>query len=564
MIIHALDDLPGRRSPPRSASRPSCTSSHSPTTSPPPRCGGSPAKVLDVVAPEISEEAERKALEREEQLAAERTRSSLTPLGDGTTRITGRISDAAAGRLRTYLEAFASPRRTASETDGERIPTPRLLGLALTDLLEALPAEVLPAHGGTATTVTVHLNLDQLTASLEKAGIATLDTGDTITAAQARRLACQAKILPAVLGGKSEVLDLGRSRRLHSAAQRKAIRIQQTQCQTDGCTVPAAWCETHHPHAWSPAARPTSTTPHCSAAITTTEPTTPATSPNSCQRRLPLHQAHIGRPQILRARSGGETIPWRALAEPRVWHELNHRAPNLRRDVFGEAVERGGRWMLCDAARIPSRERYSLGQLKFLQIRSIEQRGEFFDPLHRSDLESQQWVQPPQRRKPPNLWESIELQQFEAREVTDCAHILHTPHLIDDQVAKVGAPGDEVRCCARAPSDIEPLEERQPGEEALGHLHRPQRQVADRFEPIDIRVDQAAQWSSQTSSLERHFATAFAGTPGTLTGEECRNPLGTTVYGTPRTARDYSALTTSITNHSVALPGIDSPLPCAP
>jgi len=71
------------------------------------------------------------------------------------------------------------------------------------------------------------------------------------TASQARRLACQAKILPAVLGGRSEVLDLGRSRRLHSAAQRRAIRIRHHQCQADGCTVPAAWCETHHPHAWS-------------------------------------------------------------------------------------------------------------------------------------------------------------------------------------------------------------------------------------------------------------------------------------------------------------------------
>ncbi len=208
-------------------------------------------KVLEVVAPEISEEADRKALEQEEQLAAERTRLALTPLGDGTTRLSGRISDAAAARLRTYLEAFASPRRTAIEGDGERIPTPRLLGLALTDLLEALPADVLPAHGGTATTVTVHLDHDQLTASLEKSGIATLETGDTITAAQARRLACQANILPAVLGGKSEVLDLGRTRRLHTAAQRKAIRLLHHQCQTVGCTVPAAWCETHHPHAWS-------------------------------------------------------------------------------------------------------------------------------------------------------------------------------------------------------------------------------------------------------------------------------------------------------------------------
>jgi Domain of unknown function (DUF222) len=250
VIAHALDDLPGEV-PPEVRERAELHLIGLADDFAPTELRRLARKVLEVVAPEISDEADRTALEREEQRAAERTRLTLTPLGDGTTRLGGRISDAAAGRLRSYLEAFASPRRTATEADGERIPTPRLLGLALTDLLEALPAQVLPAHGGTATTVTVHLNLDQLTAELVKAGIATLDTGDVITASQARRLACQAKILPAVLGGKSEVLDLGRSRRLHSAAQRKAIRLQHTQCQAAGCTVPAAWCETHHPHAWS-------------------------------------------------------------------------------------------------------------------------------------------------------------------------------------------------------------------------------------------------------------------------------------------------------------------------
>lgn len=251
VIVHALDDLPADDVSPEIRERAELHLIGLADDFAPTQLRRLARKVLEVVAPEISDEAERKALEREEQQANERTRLTLTPLGDGTTRLGGRIPDATAGRLRTYLEAFASPRRTAMEGDGERIPTPRLLGLALTDLLEALPADVLPAHGGTATTVTIHLDFDQLTAALETSGIATLDTGDAITAAQARRLACQAKILPAVLNGKSEVLDLGRSRRLHSAAQRKAIRLQHAQCQTDGCTVPATWCETHHPHTWS-------------------------------------------------------------------------------------------------------------------------------------------------------------------------------------------------------------------------------------------------------------------------------------------------------------------------
>ncbi|UUZ60236.1 13E12 repeat family protein [Nocardioides sp. B-3] len=66
-------------------------------------------KVLEVVAPELSEEAERKALEREEQRASERTRLTVTPRGDGTNRIGGIISNATTARLMTYLEAFASP-----------------------------------------------------------------------------------------------------------------------------------------------------------------------------------------------------------------------------------------------------------------------------------------------------------------------------------------------------------------------------------------------------------------------------------------------------------------------
>ncbi len=251
VITHALDDLPTDAVTPEIRDRAELHLIDLADDWAPTRLRRLARKVLEVVAPEISDDAERKALEREEQLAAEHTRLSLTPLGDGTTRLSGRLPDAAASRLRTYLEAFASPRRTAIEADGHRIPTPRLHGHALVDLLEALPADVLPAHGGTATTITVHLNYDQLTAQLDKAGIATLDTGDTMTAGQARRLACQAKILPAVLNGTSEVLDLGRTRRLHSPAQRKAIRLRHPECQTDSCTVPAAWCETHHPHPWS-------------------------------------------------------------------------------------------------------------------------------------------------------------------------------------------------------------------------------------------------------------------------------------------------------------------------
>ena len=80
-------------------------------------------------------------------------------------------------------------------------------------------------------------------------------TGDLVTAAQARRLACTAKILPAVLGGDSIPLDLGRARRLFSPGQRKALLIRDKTCRAEGCDVPGTWCDAHHLDPWSSGGR---------------------------------------------------------------------------------------------------------------------------------------------------------------------------------------------------------------------------------------------------------------------------------------------------------------------
>ncbi|MEX7539398.1 hypothetical protein SGI37_20490, partial [Providencia rettgeri] len=45
------------------------------------------------------------------------TRLTMRRLGDGTTRISSRVPDAAATRLATYLEAYANPRRIPADND---------------------------------------------------------------------------------------------------------------------------------------------------------------------------------------------------------------------------------------------------------------------------------------------------------------------------------------------------------------------------------------------------------------------------------------------------------------
>lgn len=216
--------------------------------------------VLEVVAPEVAEAGEARRWEAEERHAREKTRISLRPLGDGTTRLTGRLPDAAASRLKTYLEAFNSPRVSPGSTTAsaqrslapvDRVPYPRRLGQAFCSLLEHLDPAKLPHHGGDATTVMVTIGLDQLRAELATAGILSGEDEIVLSAGELRRLACNAHVIPAVLGGKSEVLDLGRSQRLFGAAQRKAMRLRDRQCRAEGCTVPATWCEAHHVRPWA-------------------------------------------------------------------------------------------------------------------------------------------------------------------------------------------------------------------------------------------------------------------------------------------------------------------------
>ncbi len=222
-------------------------------------------KILDVVAPEVAEAAEARRLAALEGEASRRARLTMRRLGDGTTRLSGRLPDAVATRLATYLEAFTNPRQlrdgeAESSADPDpftRLPYPRRLGEAFIQFLESLDPERLPLHGGDATTVVVTVPLAALRREL---GVADLlggsvpgeeGFGETITAAEARRLACTAKIIPAVLGAASEILDLGRARRLFTAAQRRALLLRDRTCRAEGCDIPGTWTEAHHWLPWT-------------------------------------------------------------------------------------------------------------------------------------------------------------------------------------------------------------------------------------------------------------------------------------------------------------------------
>ncbi len=127
------------------------------------------------------------------------------------------------------------------------MPYPVRLGHALMELLERLPADILPSTGGTSATIVVTITLDQL---LSGVGTATLDTGTELSYPQLRRLACEAGIIPAVLDSAGQPLDLGREQRLYTKPQRIAMSLRDKKCRAEGCDRPAAWTVAHHLTEW--------------------------------------------------------------------------------------------------------------------------------------------------------------------------------------------------------------------------------------------------------------------------------------------------------------------------
>jgi hypothetical protein len=97
--------------------------------------------------------------------------------------------------------------------------------------------------------LTVIIDLDTLRDGLHQASIVEVDPGGhPLPVAALRRLACDADLLPAVLNGDGVVVDVGRSRRLATADQRRALRAMYPGCAISGCRTEFDHCQIHHLH----------------------------------------------------------------------------------------------------------------------------------------------------------------------------------------------------------------------------------------------------------------------------------------------------------------------------
>jgi len=209
-----------------------------------------------VVDAELARAHETALLNKETRRAEEETWFTLQDNGDGTYRGRFVISELHGSLLMTCLQTLTSPRRLTRDRTGAPMEDDTLpgagpglnwsesLGAAFCELIEHLPTD--GWKGRSAITLLVRTGLEELRTGL---GGASLDGGVRISASEARRLACNAGIIPAVMGGTSVPLDVGREERLHTRYQRLALAAAHDTCAAAGCDRPFAWCEIHHPHA---------------------------------------------------------------------------------------------------------------------------------------------------------------------------------------------------------------------------------------------------------------------------------------------------------------------------
>lgn len=203
------------------------------------------------LAPERLPDNEARLLRLEQQRGRAFQRRSLmpTPDGDGSILIDGSLPVLEGEKLRRLIAGYAASDRASMDRSTDRRSRVQKDADALIALLgNHGQGERVPGVAGDRPRVVVTISEADLRARTEQAGV--LASGEQIDPGTLRRLACDAEVLPVVLGGTSAVLDVGRSHRTVTPEIRQALSTRDGCCRFPGCDASDELCEAHHIVPW--------------------------------------------------------------------------------------------------------------------------------------------------------------------------------------------------------------------------------------------------------------------------------------------------------------------------
>jgi hypothetical protein len=198
------------------------------------------ARHLGKVADTIASGA---ALERSEQQRAKATLSHGINNDTGMGWIRAELHPDDYQKFKRTLAGEVAAIRKRTEYDGQRndqVGAAAFMGLVTSKRAAATP----PSNIAVLIDVATIINGRHAETTCE------YSDGTPLPIETARRLACDANIIPVVLGGDGQPLDVGRAKRHATQAQRTALRSMHRTCAVGGCEREFDDCEVHHLAEW--------------------------------------------------------------------------------------------------------------------------------------------------------------------------------------------------------------------------------------------------------------------------------------------------------------------------
>lgn len=206
------------------------------------------ARVAERVDPDGTDARDGAVVLAAEQRALRDRFLTLRDDGRGAVQVHGRFDAVAAETITQAIAPFTAPRTGDDEPADRRTPGQRRADALVQVCQRALADPDRPAVGGDRPQVVITVDFDKLR---EQVGVGVLPDGTPVTVATIRRLACEAEVIPMVLGTDGVPLDVGRTARTVTGHLRKAVIARDHGCAFPGCDRPATWCQVHHIRHWA-------------------------------------------------------------------------------------------------------------------------------------------------------------------------------------------------------------------------------------------------------------------------------------------------------------------------
>ena len=215
------------------------------------------SRLVEVLAPETVEEREAARLEREHRVAMRHRYLKFSYNHQGSVLISGSFPVGEAEPLIRIIDSYGAARKRGLDRldpNTEYItPAMNRADALLAMVSHHCQESLAPNHGGDRPRIVVTMSYDKLAKAARDAGLVSgqlVGTAEPLPASLLRQWLCDADLMPAVLGGPSEVLDVGRTQRLVTPAIRAALELRDGGCVFPGCDKPPSACHAHHKTPW--------------------------------------------------------------------------------------------------------------------------------------------------------------------------------------------------------------------------------------------------------------------------------------------------------------------------